>query len=848
MRPALTLCSMAALVLGCSTPETARETQSQADAATADEPEADAHARTQGDAPAGADATAAALPPITPSLGADDPPPNLDEVGRWFEAAPLAAALDLWRSGERARAAAALDDFAAQHPRDARALPARFMAAWILAEGEPEPTVASRFESLALDWPAFADVCHYHAALAHMAEVELAQARAAAQRIPTTSTHWGPAQALLGRTLDEEGQPAQARAVLEAAVKAAPDALPPDAWERLEGLRERADDPEGAGRARLELATRFPASEAGKAALGRITYKRLAAAERLRLAEALLDAGRPDTTRAVLVGLTRPKDVACAAWVLVGRAWEKKKKDKSAAANAWKSYKKALACEGPARGDATFLGGRNRLRNDDAKTGLKLLAEHAQHFPERTTADDALRMVAEAKTRPKDVDKALVKTLSLYPSGDQADEVAWQLVQRPLGERDWKAVKRAIDKILDVTQGRPPSRHGGRYHYWKGRAEWELGERDAARATWRELVTREPLTWYTTLALSRLAAEDPTAASLVAGHAPASPAVPDDRVASATWADPHFRRALEWARLAGPAVDATLGVEAFQGYLAAELAAVDRRARGEGWAWTQVALWELAGDHARAMRIARSEEASGAMPWPTRGTAAARLWRLAYPRPFARLVALWATTRAIAAPWIWSIARVESNFQPTAVSWANAIGLMQIIPSTAAFLAKDTTIDPTREALMRPEVALELGSKYLARLLAKHELYPLASAGYNAGGGAVSRWRREFGDLELDEFVERIPYREANNYAKSVTQTLARYLWLYDGEVLVLPLAAPGLPKDPTPTEGPTPSETSADGAAEPPAEATPAAEEAAPEAAAPAATPSATATESGPK
>jgi soluble lytic murein transglycosylase len=113
---------------------------------------------------------------------------------------------------------------------------------------------------------------------------------------------------------------------------------------------------------------------------------------------------------------------------------------------------------------------------------------------------------------------------------------------------------------------------------------------------------------------------------------------------------------------------------------------------------------------------------------------------------------------------------------------------------TAQNLARGTEHAPTRENLMRPAVAIELGTKFLARLLGRHKVVPLASAGYNAGGGAVAKWRKQFGNVDIDEFVERIPYREAHLYAKSVTQTLARYRWLYEGELFTLDLQPVGAP------------------------------------------------------
>ena len=173
-----------------------------------------------------------------------------------------------------------------------------------------------------------------------------------------------------------------------------------------------------------------------------------------------------------------------------------------------------------------------------------------------------------------------------------------------------------------------------------------------------------------------------------------------------------------------------------------------------------------------------------------------RLWEIAHPRGFRDLVEGWANKRSIDPHWIWSIIREESGFNPDVESWANAIGLMQIILPTAKSLVRGTDHKPTPDNLRRPEVAIELGSKYLAKLLRQHPVLPLASSGYNAGGGAVKRWRREFGDVELDLFVERIPYREARGYAKRVTRSVARYTWLYGGErMLPLDLSPPGPPE-----------------------------------------------------
>jgi len=89
----------------------------------------------------------------------------------------------------------------------------------------------------------------------------------------------------------------------------------------------------------------------------------------------------------------------------------------------------------------------------------------------------------------------------------------------------------------------------------------------------------------------------------------------------------------------------------------------------------------------------------------------------------------------------------------------------------------------TRDALFEPAKNLEAGSRFLSFLLERFDgSLALSIAGYNAGEGAVDRWLRERGNLELDEFLETIPYDETRNYTKRVLASTFAYSWLYDRE------------------------------------------------------------------
>ena len=129
---------------------------------------------------------------------------------------------------------------------------------------------------------------------------------------------------------------------------------------------------------------------------------------------------------------------------------------------------------------------------------------------------------------------------------------------------------------------------------------------------------------------------------------------------------------------------------------------------------------------------------------------------------------------------MWAVMRRESAFDPTQVSGANARGLMQLIPPTAAAIAKKLKLDPpTADGLLVPSLNVKLSSWYLAALVKRFSHPVLCAAAYNAGPTAVVRWMKTSGELPLDLFVERIPYKETRGYVNQVVADLYNYRALY---------------------------------------------------------------------
>jgi tetratricopeptide (TPR) repeat protein len=133
-----------------------------------------------------------------------------------------------------------------------------------------------------------------------------------------------------------------------------------------------------------------------------------------------------------------------------------------------------------------------------------------------------------------------------------------------------------------------------------------------------------------------------------------------------------------------------------------------------------------------------------------------------------------------------SIIRQESLFQYNALSPAGAVGLMQLMPRTAAQIARKEKIRKKfrRNDLLNPEVNVSLGAAYLSRLLRGYGGdYIRAVAAYNAGEAAVSRWwQRAEGDPAM--FLERMSYRETRSYLRRVFFNLLQYYRIYRPEML----------------------------------------------------------------
>jgi len=129
-----------------------------------------------------------------------------------------------------------------------------------------------------------------------------------------------------------------------------------------------------------------------------------------------------------------------------------------------------------------------------------------------------------------------------------------------------------------------------------------------------------------------------------------------------------------------------------------------------------------------------------------------------------------ASNQNIDLAWVYGIVRQESAFMNNVRSHAGALGLMQVMPATARYVAKKIglKINNNRD-ILKIDTNISLGTSYLRQMLDKFDgNYMLATAAYNAGPNRAKRWAKERGCLPADLWVELIPFKETRKYVRRV--------------------------------------------------------------------------------
>lgn len=286
------------------------------------------------------------------------------------------------------------------------------------------------------------------------------------------------------------------------------------------------------------------------------------------------------------------------------------------------------------------------------------------------------------------------------------------------------------------------SRHQAQWQYWSGRAMEQIGGHvdEHAAAAYRRAADDRSLWGF--LAAERL--EIP----IKIDHRPVP--VSDERL-NQLLASPRAARLRELAAL-GREVEIR---REWREYRRAIERALDGAARLSALQ-EAAALAQALGSHTQAIFI----------------LARSGYWddlELRFPVLYADLVSQAAAETGVSEAWLFGVIRQESVFNPSVASSAGAVGLMQLLPSTAREVAHRHGIaQPGIDDLTEPALNIRLGSRYLASLYRAFDgQAAVATAAYNAGPGAVRRWLPD-APMPADLWIATIPYSETRDYVARV--------------------------------------------------------------------------------
>ncbi|MCX7781392.1 MAG: lytic transglycosylase domain-containing protein [Negativicutes bacterium] len=152
-----------------------------------------------------------------------------------------------------------------------------------------------------------------------------------------------------------------------------------------------------------------------------------------------------------------------------------------------------------------------------------------------------------------------------------------------------------------------------------------------------------------------------------------------------------------------------------------------------------------------------------------------------YPFPHQEIIYRYALEYDLSPFLIAAVIRTESKFVPTARSPKGAVGLMQLMPETANWIAAQLEFkDYDIKVLENPETNIRFGTWYLASLkreFGDNEVLVLAA--YNGGRGNVGHWMKQYGWSGSFRDIEQIPFRETREYVAKVLRDTKRYQELY---------------------------------------------------------------------
>jgi soluble lytic murein transglycosylase len=415
-----------------------------------------------------------------------------------------------------------------------------------------------------------------------------------------------------------------------------------------------------------------------------------------------------------------------------------------------------------------YLLGEVARATDAQDEFLGLQAELRQHSPTSPWLEQSLLATGNMYLLKREYDHAIDAYRELqqrFPNGSRASYAHWKVAW--LSSRQGRA-QEAKDGFEEQIALYPSSAEVPAALYWRARYAEEDNETAKARAYYQKLSDRFRNFYYAELARQRLKVLKPTdpvqyplldrVPPLHLGSKVVSSDPPTD--------DLHVQKAelLENGALVDFAVR--------------EIQATEQAQDGT-WALAETArIYQEGGRYDRAIEVMkRGVPNYFAVDVPELPRV---YWEALFPKAYWDDLKRYSTQNELDPYLVASLIRQESQFNPNAISHANAVGLMQLLPVTGKKVAKDVKLHHYNASqLYTPAVNLQLGTRYFKSMVDKFGSFEYALAAYNAGSDRVEDWLSQGKYRDPQEFVESIPFTETREYVQAILRNANVYKQLY---------------------------------------------------------------------
>jgi soluble lytic murein transglycosylase len=411
---------------------------------------------------------------------------------------------------------------------------------------------------------------------------------------------------------------------------------------------------------------------------------------------------------------------------------------------------------------------------DNDQAFLDNLSRMRQEVPTSGWFSTALLSAGNMYLLRRDYDKAIDNYRELwtrFPNDNRASYAHWKAAW--LGYRQGRS-QQAKDEFTEQIAKWPNGLEVPAALYWRARVAEDEKDPATATAYYSKLADRFRNYYYGYLArerLSKLGDLSNVGTNSVLGGIPPVKAFPDEAQETDPPAgDLHVEksRLLENAGMSDFAVK--------------ELQAADGGS-GANWASLQIArVYAAAGKYHRALQMLKRAVPTyyavelNALP--------KEYWEHLFPRPYWTDLKTYSHENGLDPGLVASLIRQESEFNPGAISHANAWGLMQLLPSVGKGEARELKIRYfVPEQLLSPNVNLRLGTRYLREMIEHYNgQVEYALAAYNAGTNRVDDWMANGKFRDIPEFVESIPFTETREYVQAIMRNAQVYRRLYPNQ------------------------------------------------------------------